>query len=278
MSKRRGFTLIELLVVIAIIALLLSILMPALRRVKEQGRMVKCLANLKQWNLIAAMFTDENDGKFWLSEPDTPGYWWIAYMEERYQSRIKNKLWFCPSSQKPVRDERGNSLQTLNIFNAWGIFTKSDKSTLCADGVSGSYSINGYCLIPQARQGGTPKATYEGGVPTQYGWKMASEGAGSQAPWFIEALRFDLWPLPTAGPAQREFEAWGDNNMGRCCINRHQGFVNAAFMDWSARGVGLKELWTLKWHKNFNTAGPYTLAGGAKASDWPQWIQRFKDY
>jgi len=272
MCKRRGFTLIELLVVIAIIALLLSILMPALRRVKEQGRMVKCLANLKQWNLIAAMYTQENDGKFWNSDAGTPGYWWIAYLEERYQSRLKNKLWFCPSGQKPVRDERGNNIPTFNIFNAWGIFTKSDKSTLCADGIAGSYSINGYCLIPRTA------TTYEGGVSVTNGWRTTSEGGGNQVPWFIEALRFDLWPLETAGPAVSEFAAWGDNNMGRCCINRHQGFLNAAFMDWSARSVGLKELWTLKWHKKFNTAGPYTLAGGVKPSDWPQWIQRFKDY
>ena len=215
MSKRRGFTLIELLVVIAIIALLLSILMPALRKVKEQGRMVKCLANLKQWNLIAAMYTEENNGKFWDSEAGTPGYWWVRYLDNQYKSWRTNKLWFCPSATKPVQDERGNMLQTFNIFNAWGIFT-GDR--LGKDGVAGSYGINGYCLIPRSA------TTYEGGVPVQDGWKTAGDGGGSQAPWFVEALRFDLWPLPTQAPAVSETAAWASNKMGRRCINRHQGF------------------------------------------------------
>ena len=44
---KQGFTLIELLVVISIIALLLSILMPALQKIKEQARAVICTANLR---------------------------------------------------------------------------------------------------------------------------------------------------------------------------------------------------------------------------------------
>ena len=55
---------IELLVVIAIIALLLSILIPALQRVKKQTQVVACMSNIKQWSLIWWMYTEENDGKF----------------------------------------------------------------------------------------------------------------------------------------------------------------------------------------------------------------------
>jgi len=50
--KRRAFTLIELLVVIAILALLMSILMLALERVKKQAKAVACQARLKHWGLV----------------------------------------------------------------------------------------------------------------------------------------------------------------------------------------------------------------------------------
>lgn len=275
MSKKRGFTLIELLVVIAIIAVLMAILMPALRRVKEQGKMVSCLANLKQWNIIASIYTGDNDGKFWDSDDNSMAYWFIVHMEERYQSRIKNKLWYCPSATKPRYTESGQEIDILHIYNSWGIYTRSTHSGICRDGIDGSYGINGYCLIPH-----NPSTTqYESQVSVENGWKTAGGGRhANQVPWFVEALRFDLWPLPTDAPATEEYSAWGANLMARCAINRHQGFVNAAFMDWSARKVGLKELWTLKWHRQFDTAGPWTKAGGVQAESWPDWMRRFKDY
>jgi len=61
--KSSGFTLIELLVVIAIIAILMAILMPALNRVREQGKRAVCLGNLKQLALAWIMYADENDDK-----------------------------------------------------------------------------------------------------------------------------------------------------------------------------------------------------------------------
>jgi hypothetical protein len=49
-------------------------------------------------------------------------------------------------------------------------------------------------------------------------------------------------------------------------------------MDWSVRKIGLKEVWTLKWHKAYDTMGPWTKAGGVTADDWPEWMRRFKEY
>jgi prepilin-type N-terminal cleavage/methylation domain-containing protein len=267
--RNRGFTLIELLVVIAIIAVLMAILMPALRRVKEQGKMISCMGNLKQWNLIASMQTNENDGKFWDSDENTPAYWWVRYLDDKYKGWKQNPIWFCPSATKPVIDESGNQLETFNIFNAWGIFWGSDLPEV---GVAGSYGINGYCLIPKGAE------AYENGVSVSNGWKTAGAKGASNVPWFSEALRFDLWPAETDAPAANEFAAWSGDLMARTCINRHQGFENVAFMDWSVRKVGLKELWTMKWHKSFDINGPWTQAGGVTPDDWPEWIRPYKDY
>ena len=63
MYKRRAFTLIELLVVIAIIAILMAVLMPTLKRAKEQGKRAVCLSNLKQLQLAWSMYADDNEDK-----------------------------------------------------------------------------------------------------------------------------------------------------------------------------------------------------------------------
>jgi len=61
MRKKRGFTLIELLVVIAIIALLLSILTPALNSVKERAKRILCLSALRQWGIAISAYNAAND-------------------------------------------------------------------------------------------------------------------------------------------------------------------------------------------------------------------------
>lgn len=62
-QKKVGFTLIELLVVIAIIALLLSILLPGLRKAKEQAQVVICSSNMRQIVYGLVTYTNDHDGK-----------------------------------------------------------------------------------------------------------------------------------------------------------------------------------------------------------------------
>lgn len=62
--KNKAFTLVELLVVVSIIAILLAILIPSLRRAKEQANCVICKSNLRNYGLAGAMYLEANNNKF----------------------------------------------------------------------------------------------------------------------------------------------------------------------------------------------------------------------
>ena len=260
MWKARGFALVELLVVIFTILVLIALLLPTLQQSRKRTEEVTCQSNLSQWANIFQDFLQRNDGRFLKGIV----WGWMWQLDDKYKDRQKTKIWFCPKADKPLYDEDGNRLRDSNVYSAWGYYKEYG---------SGSYGLNGYTLDQQ------PGFIFERGRDTTNNWRTFNVEGASNIPVFIDALRFDLWPLASDGPPKEADILWqGLNHMSRCCINRHNGGVNCLFMDWSVRKVGLKELWTLRWHRQFDTANEWTKAGGVRPEDWPEWMRNFRDY
>jgi prepilin-type N-terminal cleavage/methylation domain-containing protein/prepilin-type processing-associated H-X9-DG protein len=308
-----AFTLIELLVVIAVIAILLAILLPALQRARRQARTVVCQSNLRQWGTHWAMRTDENDGYFPGCGPERD-FWWHQVEQENlpwsaglgwglgwygsptadwYQS--SEGIWCCPMAAK-LANPSGQFHGPGGTFLAWGRFWPEAQYPW---DMYGSYGINGYTTWPYWGEGRDEpvRAITEDTVP--YNWSTPHVKGASNVPMQLDSSMWhaalprdggdppvcDAIPTESARPVGApprapgasgdEFGTYADTPS---CINRHDGYVNALFFDWSVRKVGLKELWTLKWHCYFDTAGPWTIAGGVQPEDWPQWMRKFKDY
>ena len=261
MNRARGFTLVELLVVIAIIALLMSILMPALARTRNQAKAVICQSNLKQWGLAFSMYTADNDncfmsglgGECW---DGGMGYWWMTPLRPYYRDK---KIRLCPMATKPYT--QGGQVP----FGAW--------ATGCPEvggyeADTGSYGPNGYICNPP------PDIEVLWDRPVGWNWRTCHVRSSAIIPLFLDALWVDAWPLNVDDPPATDLwlaDTPGENEMRRFCVNRHNGGLNGIFLDFSTvRKIGLKELWRLKWHRKYDL--------NADLPEWPNWMSKFPDY
>jgi len=282
MLKVKGFTLIELLVVIAIIALLMAILVPVLRSARNQARAVVCQVNLKQWGTTLNLYTEDNRGCFpnsfgneiiWFLRGSIPGF--DDQNEESLRPVETRGIACCPMATIPgrYRDSCG-SVNGLAMeawyggtFGAWEMISPGRPFRT-------SYGFNAWLFDPD----------FDSSIPISIRYKRDN------------SVRFDILrgrgnipvlldsPFPYSYPAENgRLTPSGEGAtkhgcMGSFAINRHNEHINGLFLDWSVRRIGIKELWTLKWNMQFNTANEWTKAGGVQGSNWPEWIRPYKDY
>jgi prepilin-type processing-associated H-X9-DG protein len=161
------------------------------------------------------------------------------------------------------------SVKAGNTNKAWALVDHRDP-TEKPRVISVSYGLNGWQFpeTPRQRDGGSQGPSHANVFTMRH---------TARIPLLLDCT----WPdsAPTEeGPPPGGATGTGTGGMRPFCVNRHSGYVNCLFLDWSVRKVGLKELWTLKWHEDFDTAGPWTRAGGVRPEDWPAWMRGFKDY
>jgi prepilin-type N-terminal cleavage/methylation domain-containing protein len=124
-SCGKGFTLVGLLIVVAIIAILASLLLPALSNAKAKGQSARCKGNLRQIHLTYGMAVEDNDDKFGFDGEGGP-------IDEFWSTKHGvGGEWICPTA--PIRNNPANG--TVSSAWAWN----RDKTI-----VAGSYTFNGF--------------------------------------------------------------------------------------------------------------------------------------
>ena len=268
MKSKGGFTKKDFIVILGCAVFALANLGAIGSSGRRRAKEFVCLSNLLQWGTIFQMYCDDNNGYFFsgeLSSGTDPGMgnYWRVIMKP-YSRNVK--MWLCPQATKPLAV--GTIPTGEQPWVAWQAPGEVGNDV-------GSYGFNGWALNLVL----TPPSWAR--LPASNYWRTYQVKGASNVPVFTDMWFVDAWPLERDRPPPKETgpaDTIGTDEMNRVCVNRHEGYVNGLFMDFSARSIGLKELWTLKWHRSYNVNGPWTKAGGVRLGDWPEWMRDFPEY
>ena len=267
--KKQGFTLVELLVVIAIIALLLSILMPALGKVKAQAQQVVCQSNLKQLGVCFEMYASNNGGRFfagWMGGTMTKKMdQWPSALRPYYKV---DKIRLCLSAAKPASTINRNKTMAFAPKQAWGILVPYLPNWDVEAGDYGSYGINAWVCNPLPNSQAWPAM---GDAPY---WRGPDISKASEVPLMMDARWMEVWQATrpdgtvssTDIPQTPALVYYTDSGLNRCLIYQHGKSIDIAFMDLSVRKAPLsKDLYFLKWHRTYKCTLPDTA--------FPTWLK-----
>jgi prepilin-type N-terminal cleavage/methylation domain-containing protein len=291
LNRRRetGFTLIELLVVIAIIALLMSILMPALRNVRDQAKDAMCKQRLQQWSVMFSMYADDYDGKLMDMCRFNGVIMHHGWVNRMYPYAKSFEIYLCPSAVYFWSDDEKFS----DPLAAWDYRFLMEEGLVYQEFWDQMYVKVG----DEYAYGSYGKNVYVSSADViepedeeYYLWYRNIRVKGvARIPLFGDCNYTGGFPRATDEPADTLLHGPVDmDNINRWNIDRHKLSVNFVFLDWSVRKVGLRQLWSLRWSKEKDPSDP-SVSGWGNLNvvpdwedpldpGWPEWMRNSKNY
>jgi len=269
-----AFTLIELLVVIAVLGILASLLLPVLAKAKAKGQSAQCISNLKQWGLAWHIYADDSRDRLTPGIGDLPRGQWVQSLKAAYGK--KPTLLLCPTATVRRRKGKGREVKSLGADTNVAIFggpttaydTEVEDPTNPGKSMLASYGLNSWAYDPPSNL-----KKIQGRAATNYWRSLASVETPSIVPLMADSMWRGGGPKTTGKGADRpKFNGeWTgiEYEFKHFQIQRHNRGVEVVFFDGSVSYRKARDLWLLRWHRNFDI----DFVNHQREDFFPQWMR-----